>query len=187
LIGSSCLIGAADAIQVKGFGLKAYSSPAILQCTQNAKGSVYRPGHVKSAIHSLFLQFSDSKGIHSNRRFLRGGVLVRAWPPFFLLGQKTLGTLGKHSSQLVARIPQRFSTETTPTRRASLAIAAVVGRDATEPAVGVGAGVKRRNCEAEVRDPPGRIRGRLRPRTFPAHDIVALDHRGDSHGLVVVV
>ena len=51
----------------------------------------------------------------------------------------------------------------------------------------VGGGTQRRYGDAGVLDPAGRIRGRLGPRTFPAHDIVALDHGCDSHGLVVVV
>ena len=66
-------------------------------------------------------------------------------------------------------------------------MAAQAERDATEKMVGGGVGAKRRYCDARVCDPAGRIRGRLGPQTFPAHDIVALDHGCDSHGLVVVV
>jgi hypothetical protein len=66
-------------------------------------------------------------------------------------------------------------------------MAAQAERDATEKMVGGGVGAKRRYCDARVCDPAGRIRGRLGPQTFPAHDIVALDHGSDSYGLVVVV
>jgi hypothetical protein len=71
-------------------------------------------------------------------------VLVRDWRRFFLTRQKTLGTLGKRSSQLVTRIPQPVFHRSDPHGAKALAIAAQAERDATEKMVGGGVGAKRR-------------------------------------------